>query len=330
MEYWAVIWGAVLMGVTGFMLWNPIATARFLPGEFIPAAKAAHSAEALLAVLAVLIWHFYWVHIKTFNRSMFTGKLSQEQMEEEHAAELKEIEVGPSAPPLPRQVKRNRERVFLPVATLASLVAVFGLYTFITFEETAITTVPPAETVQAFLPATPTPTRTPTLTPTPTQAPIPSPTQVGGEATPAAPQPEGVPVIPHPMEGREDCLLCHALDLLPESHQAAEFASAECLLCHTEGEASGTEGAAVGFAGQVHPLLEANCATCHGETALGGLQVTEYEALMAGGQSGPVVVAGSPKESLMVTKMQDEHPAVLSDDDLQTLIDWIAGGAKDN
>ena len=52
-EYWALIWGSVLMILTGFMLWNPIATARFLPGEFIPAAKAAHSAEALLAALAV-------------------------------------------------------------------------------------------------------------------------------------------------------------------------------------------------------------------------------------------------------------------------------------
>jgi cytochrome b subunit of formate dehydrogenase len=49
-EYWAVIWGTVIMVVTGFMLWNPIATTRFLPGEFIPAAKVAHGGEGLLAV----------------------------------------------------------------------------------------------------------------------------------------------------------------------------------------------------------------------------------------------------------------------------------------
>ncbi|HZW02652.1 MAG TPA: cytochrome b/b6 domain-containing protein, partial [Anaerolineaceae bacterium] len=76
MEYWAMLWGLLVMAVTGFMLWNPIATARILPGEFIPAAKVAHGGEAILAVLAIIIWHFYNVHIRTFNKSMFTGKLS--------------------------------------------------------------------------------------------------------------------------------------------------------------------------------------------------------------------------------------------------------------
>ena len=74
-EYWSVVWGTVIMAVTGFMMWNPISTLRFLPGEAIPAAKAAHGGEAVLAVLAIIIWHFYHVHIKTFNKSMFTGKL---------------------------------------------------------------------------------------------------------------------------------------------------------------------------------------------------------------------------------------------------------------
>jgi cytochrome b subunit of formate dehydrogenase len=40
-EYWAVIRGTVVMVLTGFMLWNPIATTSLLPGAFIPAAKAA-------------------------------------------------------------------------------------------------------------------------------------------------------------------------------------------------------------------------------------------------------------------------------------------------
>ena len=53
-EYWAVIWGTVVMVLTGFMLWNPIATTSFLPGQFIPAAKAAHGGEALLAVLSII------------------------------------------------------------------------------------------------------------------------------------------------------------------------------------------------------------------------------------------------------------------------------------
>ncbi len=54
-EYWAFIWGAVVMVITGFMMWNPIATAHLLPGQYIPAAKAAHGGEAVLAVLAIIL-----------------------------------------------------------------------------------------------------------------------------------------------------------------------------------------------------------------------------------------------------------------------------------
>ncbi len=63
----------------------------------MPAAKAAHGGEAVLAVLAIIIWHFYHVHIKHLNQSMFTGKLSQEEMEHEHPAELAQIEAGAAA-----------------------------------------------------------------------------------------------------------------------------------------------------------------------------------------------------------------------------------------
>ncbi len=241
-EYWAVIWGAVLMGLTGFMLWNPIATARFLPGEFIPAAKTAHSAEALLAVLAVLIWHVYWVHIRIFNKAIFTGKVTREQMLEEHAAELEEIEAGITLSPVPREVKRRRERVFLPVATVTGLVASLGLYMFVTMEQTAITTVPPAETAVAFVPATPTPTNTPTSTPTGTPTPLPTPTPPGGVA--ATTTPEGgaavlSPGIPHPLEGFEDCLLCHAAEAavpFPAEHKS--YGVNTCLVCHVAQEES--------------------------------------------------------------------------------------------
>jgi formate dehydrogenase gamma subunit len=395
-EYWSLIWGSVLMIVTGFMLWNPIATTSFLPGEFIPAAKTAHSAEALLAVLAVIIWHFYSVHVKTFNWSMFVGKLTREQMEAEHAGYLAELDAGAVPPPVAREVKRRRERAFLPVAAGVSLVMGLGLYTFVTFEQTAITTVPPAETVQAYVPATPTPTLTPTATPLPTATSEATPSPVGGEANPVSGAQEGeavgAPAIPHglegfgeclqchaaggvvpypagheqyganmcrvchttqgpgpvpaavnhSLEGRENCLLCHGLDLLPESHQAAGFTSPECLLCHSGagrleataavagGGAEATAEGSVSFASDIQPLLDGQCSTCHGETALGGLQVTEYQKLMAGGQNGPVVLPGSPDESPIVVKMRGEHPARLSGDDLQKLMDWIAAGAEDN
>jgi formate dehydrogenase gamma subunit len=268
-EYWAVIWGGVLMTITGFMLWNPIATTRFLPGEFVPAAKAAHSAEALLAILAIIIWHVYWVHLRTFNRAMITGKLTREQMVEEHAAELAEIEAGRIPPPLPREIKRRRERIFLPVATMLALTSVFGVFLFTTFEQTAITTIPPAETALAFVPATPTPTNTPRPTPTPaaTPTPLPTATPVAGQAEPVnAPVPSAspagplsVPAISHELEERQDCLVCHGsegLSPFPENH--LNWPLSTCLVCHS------TEADSAGPAGVVHTIEgREECLLCH-------------------------------------------------------------------
>ena len=144
-EYLAVVWGTILMAVTGFMMWNPIATASVLPGSVIPAARVAHGAEALLAVLSIIIWHMYNVHIKRFNRSMFTGNLSREAMEEEHAEELHQIESGETAPPLPPEVIAARKRRFWPYAIMMTVALTGGLIWFITLENTAIQTVPRRE-----------------------------------------------------------------------------------------------------------------------------------------------------------------------------------------
>jgi cytochrome b subunit of formate dehydrogenase len=160
-EYLAVVWGTVIMAITGFMMWNPIATARLLPGEFIPAAKAAHGAEAILAVLAILLWHFYHVHIRHLNRSMFTGRLTREEMQHEHPAELAAIEAGQAGRLPPPAVMRRRRRVFLPASAVFSAALLFAVIRFVTFEETAITTIPPAETAPIFLPQTPTPLPSP-------------------------------------------------------------------------------------------------------------------------------------------------------------------------
>lgn len=155
-EYFAIVWGTVIMAITGFMMWNPIATARFLPGEAIPAAKAAHGGEALLAVLAIILWHFYHVHLRHLNLSMFTGWLSREEMEHEHPAELEQIEAGKLASIASPAIIRRRETAYYPIAGVLALVMGLGLYLFVTFEQTAIETVPPGEVAPAFFPQTPT------------------------------------------------------------------------------------------------------------------------------------------------------------------------------
>jgi cytochrome b subunit of formate dehydrogenase len=169
MEYWAVIWGTLIMAITGFMMLNPIATTKVLPGVFIPAAKAAHGGEALLAVLAIIVWHLYYVHIRSFNKSMFTGYLSEEEMREEHAAELADIQAHGEVKPQLENVPgaRSRQRIYLPMFGVIAIAAMAGLYYFATFEQTAITTIPPAEDVVIYSPltATPFPTALPTDTP---------------------------------------------------------------------------------------------------------------------------------------------------------------------
>ena len=177
MEYWAFVWGAIIMGLTGFMMWNPIATTRILPGEVIPAAKAAHGGEALLAVLAIIVWHMYGVHIKRFNRSMFTGKMTEEEMLHEHPLELADIKAGMADRPLDDATLRKRQRVYLPIAAVLALFMLLGVYGFVSAEQSALTTVErQVPTVVAFVPWTPTPA--PTLTPTSeggaTAAPVPS------------------------------------------------------------------------------------------------------------------------------------------------------------
>lgn len=60
MEYWALIWGAVIMTATGFLLTFENFTLRFFPKWVTDLALTIHFYEALLAILAVLVWHFYW------------------------------------------------------------------------------------------------------------------------------------------------------------------------------------------------------------------------------------------------------------------------------
>jgi len=60
-EYWAALWGTVITAVTGFVLWFENFTLAWLPGWVPEAATVLHFLEAILATLAILIWHFYFV-----------------------------------------------------------------------------------------------------------------------------------------------------------------------------------------------------------------------------------------------------------------------------
>jgi formate dehydrogenase subunit gamma len=94
-DYWAVYWGCVIMIGSGLALWFETDAMRFLPKYAIDMAHEMHSDEALLATLAIVIWHFYNVH---FNPDRFPGtllwwhgRLTEHEMKEEHPLEYEEI-----------------------------------------------------------------------------------------------------------------------------------------------------------------------------------------------------------------------------------------------
>lgn len=87
--YWFVFFGIGILGASGLILRYPEFVTRYLPGGIIPAAKLAHSNEALVLFIFILIWHFYHVHIERFNLSIFTGWLNAEEMREYHILEYR-------------------------------------------------------------------------------------------------------------------------------------------------------------------------------------------------------------------------------------------------
>ncbi len=94
-DYWAVYWGMVIMIGSGLILWFLETSLRFLPKFAADIAREAHSDEGLLATLAIIIWHFYNVHLNPENFPMnwtfWTGTLSEQEMRRHHPLEYEEV-----------------------------------------------------------------------------------------------------------------------------------------------------------------------------------------------------------------------------------------------
>lgn len=94
--YWFLFFGLLLMGISGFIIWFPVQFTQFLPGGVVPASKMAHSTEAVVAGIFIVIWHLYHVHIERLNLSIFTGRLSEEEMRKYHGKEYERITGQPA------------------------------------------------------------------------------------------------------------------------------------------------------------------------------------------------------------------------------------------
>lgn len=87
-EYWALVWGLIVMATTGIMLWAKVVVGNLLPRWWLDVATAIHFYEAVLATLAIVVWHFYQVFldpdIYPMNWAWWDGKMSFEHYREEH------------------------------------------------------------------------------------------------------------------------------------------------------------------------------------------------------------------------------------------------------
>jgi formate dehydrogenase gamma subunit len=91
MEYWAVVWGTIIMGVTGLVIWFKMDVTKFLPRWAVDVAVTIHYYEAILACLAIVVWHFYHVifdpDVYPLNWACWNGKVSKHWHDDEHPLE---------------------------------------------------------------------------------------------------------------------------------------------------------------------------------------------------------------------------------------------------
>ncbi|HKP47798.1 MAG TPA: cytochrome b/b6 domain-containing protein [Pyrinomonadaceae bacterium] len=101
-EYWAVIWGTLIMGLTGLMIWFKIGVFGFLARWWIEIALAIHFYEAVLATLAIIVWHFYHVifdpDVYPVNFAFIDGRVSEENYKEEHELDYDRLKQTDTAP----------------------------------------------------------------------------------------------------------------------------------------------------------------------------------------------------------------------------------------
>jgi mono/diheme cytochrome c family protein len=95
-----------------------------------------------------------------------------------------------------------------------------------------------------------------------------------------------------------------------------------------ESEAHGEE---LTYGGAIGGLFDTRCSACHGSAATGGLDVTSYTSLLAGGDSGPGIVSGDLEASWVYLRQTESaaHYIQFSEEEIQLLEEWILAGAPE-
>ena len=125
-EYWALVWGTVIMALTGLVLWFPALAVGWFPSWIVQVSQTVHYYEAWLATLAIIIWHFFFTvfHPREYPMSWtwITGKNGRRPMPARTNAEWYEEQVSEDGP-TPRLTPRrgvSKGRRFIDPATNSS------------------------------------------------------------------------------------------------------------------------------------------------------------------------------------------------------------------
>jgi formate dehydrogenase gamma subunit len=127
-EYWALVWGTVVMAITGIVLWAHNFVLKYFSTSWIDVATAIHYYEALLATLAIVVWHFYGVifdpDVYPLKWTFLTGRAPAQEVREEAVealaaagAEEPGCSVAPSAPASEAGNAKKGEAVGLPTSS---------------------------------------------------------------------------------------------------------------------------------------------------------------------------------------------------------------------
>ncbi len=127
-EYWSLVWGTIVMALTGILLWAHNFVLKYFSKTLLDVATAVHYYEAILATLAIVIWHFYAVifdpEVYPLKWTFVNGRAPDHEVREEEEAPGAEPATGqptpdPATAPAPAQAASGTtpELIASPPAT---------------------------------------------------------------------------------------------------------------------------------------------------------------------------------------------------------------------
>jgi cytochrome b subunit of formate dehydrogenase len=92
LEYWTGWIGNFIISITGFFLWYE----QFATKYVFNLSLLLHTMEAILASCAIMVWHFYEVHLKPdkfpMSKIWLDGKISAHELKEEHPLQYQRLQ----------------------------------------------------------------------------------------------------------------------------------------------------------------------------------------------------------------------------------------------